>query len=149
MRRWFYAGLILVFAVVGILLSLVRAQEAPKATYIGIDKCRPCHAKEAKDYDERKFDKAWKVLEMRGQTTNPECLKCHTTGYGQPYGFVSAAVTPHLRYKQCEACHGPGSIHASNPGNKEVHEGMRKYVRDNDVCLKCHVCMRAHRGAAF
>ena len=120
-----------------------------RATYVGVEKCKSCHPQEYKDYTERKFDKAWRILEMRGETRNPECLKCHVTGYGEPTGFVNAEATPHLKFKQCEACHGPGSIHASNPGNREAHEGMRSYVRDKDICIKCHVCMKAHRGESF
>ncbi|MCX7927029.1 MAG: cytochrome c family protein, partial [Candidatus Omnitrophica bacterium] len=84
----------------------VSAQEGAK--FIGIDKCKGCHKKEYEDFQARKFAKAWAVLQMRGKTTDPECLKCHATGYGQPGGFVSEEQTPHLKYKQCEACHGPG-----------------------------------------
>lgn len=172
MRRAFYVGVILILAVAGmwflVNLHWSNAQtettatnvlpepkaayaqaQRQRATYVGVDKCKTCHTQEAEDYEARKFTKAWRVLEMRGETRNPECLRCHTTGYGQPTGFVSVEATPHLRYKQCESCHGPGSIHASDPGNVEAHEGMRSYVRDKDICITCHVCMKAHRGASF
>jgi hypothetical protein len=39
-------------------------------------------------------------------TADAECLSCHTTGYGQPGGFVSVAETPKLVGVQCEVCHG-------------------------------------------
>jgi hypothetical protein len=140
-----------VFLVAGLFIfqaSKVSAQTAATATYIGVDKCKNCHAKEYKDYEARKFSKAWNVLVMRGKDKDPECLKCHATGYGQG-GFVSEEATPHLKYKQCEACHGPGSLHAANPGDKATHEGMRSYVREHDVCIACHVCMKTHKEADF
>jgi NAD-dependent dihydropyrimidine dehydrogenase PreA subunit len=154
MKKW---GVILVllsfiFLAMGLLVfqgSKVSAQTAVGGTYVGVDKCKGCHAKEYKDFEARKFSKAWSVLQMRGKTKDPECLKCHATGFGQPGGFVSEEATPNLKYKQCEACHGAGSIHASNPADKAAHEQMKAYVRDHDVCIACHVCMKTHKEADF
>jgi YVTN family beta-propeller protein len=56
--------------------------------------------------------KAFEIAKTRGLAAAPqqapECLKCHSTGYGQDPGrfrtgaYVSDGVT-------CEACHGPGN----------------------------------------
>jgi len=138
-----------VFLVAGFLIfqgSKASAQAA--AQYVGVDKCKTCHAKEYKDFEARKFSKAWNVLVMRGKDKDGECLKCHATGYGQG-GFVSEEATPHLKYKQCEACHGPGSLHSTNPGDVAAHQNMRAYVREKDVCISCHVCMKTHKEADF
>ncbi|MCM8800886.1 MAG: cytochrome c family protein [Candidatus Omnitrophica bacterium] len=114
--------------------------------YVGMDKCKACHPKNYEAYSERKFSKSWQILQMREKTKDPECLKCHTTGFGEPSGFVSEEQTPHLKYKQCEACHGPGSLHANNPGNPEYRKQMAPYkYGEENPCLKCHVCMRTHR----
>ncbi len=126
-----------------------KASAQSQATYVGVDKCKGCHPSEFKDFESRKFSKAWSVLVMRGKDKDGECLKCHATGYGQPGGFVSEEATPNLKFKQCEACHGPGSIHANNPGDQAVKAGMKQYVRDNDVCIKCHVCMKTHKSSDF
>lgn len=128
-----------------------KPQPEPKeeSTYVGVESCKKCHAKEYEDFTKRKFDKAWKILEMRGEIDNPKCLKCHATGYGEPSGFVSEAATPHLKYKQCESCHGPGSVHKKKPMNKVAREEMRNHIRDKDVCIKCHVCMFTHKTGAF
>jgi hypothetical protein len=86
---------------------------------------------------------------MRGKTSDAKCLKCHTTGYGKPGGFVSEAETPNLKGKQCEACHGPGSIHVDNPEDAVARTTMKKYVTDNNVCIQCHVCMKTHKSVDF
>lgn len=156
MKRWIGAMLLVAFILgVGILFVLYNsravAQEGQQqqSTYVGLDRCKTCNQEQFKDYEKRRFKKAWSVLEMQGKIKDPECLKCHTTGFGQPGGFVSEETTPHLKYKQCESCHGPGSIHAGNPANKEMREGMKTYIRDKDVCVRCHICMKTHKEAAF
>ncbi len=65
-----------------------------------------------------------------------DCGTCHTTGYSpkgnqddQP-GFIGTWSEPGI---QCEACHGPGSLHAKNP------EGFQMRVdRDAEACGECH-----------
>src|SRR5439155_10166852 len=98
---------------------------------------------------------------------DPECVRCHTVGFGYVSGFVDGTRTKHLTDVGCENCHGPGSLHAAaeknpkflaaqspwkvNPSEllpkKEVlakgFEGMNLaeqaiYKRVNDVCYKCH-----------
>jgi hypothetical protein len=132
--------------------------QTPQATYIGVDKCKVCHPKNFEAFSGRKFKKAWKVLEMRawkvlemrGKTKDPECVRCHVTGYGEPGGFVDEESTPHLKYKQCESCHGPGSLHASNPINKEYRKIMAPYkYSDENICIRCHTCMWTHGTAKF
>ena len=139
-----------VFLSLGILIFRIsNASAQAQATYIGVDKCKGCHPVEFKDFTSTKFSKSWVILQMRGKTTDSECLKCHSTGYGKPSGFVSEEATPYLKGKQCEACHGPGSIHAGNPGDAAVKAGMKQYVKDNDVCIQCHECMKTHKSLDF
>jgi len=65
-----------------------------------------------------------------------DCGSCHTTGYnpsgnqdGKP-GIVGSWAEPGIK---CEACHGPGSLHASNP------PGFRMEIdRDAELCGRCH-----------
>ncbi|MBT3315631.1 MAG: hypothetical protein HN390_13565 [Anaerolineae bacterium] len=68
------------------------------------------------------------------------CGTCHTTGYSSwppdahqddlP-GMVGTWAEPGI---QCEACHGPGSLHADNP------QGVAMDVdRDSEQCGLCHL----------
>jgi hypothetical protein len=79
-------------------------------------------------------------------TADAECLSCHTTGYGQPGGFVSVAETPKLVGVQCEVCHGPGagylkpelmSLKNKNYKRSEVvAAGM--IIPSEELCASCH-----------
>lgn len=79
-------------------------------------------------------------------TTDANCLPCHTTGYGEPGGFVSVAKTPKLVGIQCEVCHGPGAgylkpnlMSLQNKAYKRsdlVAAGM--IVPSAATCKKCH-----------
>ncbi|MBU0634540.1 MAG: cytochrome c family protein [Candidatus Omnitrophica bacterium] len=120
---------------------------AGQSAYAGADKCKVCHPQQYEDYSDRQFNKAWKVLKMRSEDKNPQCLKCHTTGYGKG-GFVSEAETPHLASKQCEACHGPGAKHMGNPASVEQKQRLQSSVKQN-VCIECHICMKTHRQIKF
>lgn len=66
-----------------------------------------------------------------------DCGTCHTTGYstaentdGMP-GLVGSFSQPGV---QCEACHGPGSLHANNP-----YAFALQVSRDGQECRNCHM----------
>ena len=92
-------------------------EEAPEPapptgqTYTGSKACSACHYKQYTSWKKTKHAKeAWESVPAKYQT-DPDCLKCHATGYGQPSGFKDAKSTPTLVGTTCEACHGPGSEH--------------------------------------
>ncbi len=65
-----------------------------------------------------------------------DCAACHATGYdsrattdGMP-GMVGAFNQPGV---QCEACHGPGSLHVNNPRSFAL-----KVSREAQECRDCH-----------
>lgn len=66
-----------------------------------------------------------------------DCGSCHTTGYtplghqDELPGIVGSWVAPGI---QCEACHGPGSLHTNIPMAYEM-----KVDRDAEACGQCHV----------
>ena len=50
---------------------------------------------------------------------DPECVVCHTVGYGFQTGYKGEAAEK-LKGVGCENCHGPGNPHASNPDNSGI-----------------------------
>jgi hypothetical protein len=96
--------------------------------YVGSEACVKCHAAEVKKWGETKHSHAFEALEKYAKRPSlrqydPDCVSCHTTGFGFKTGFESKEKTPLLLHNQCENCHGPGSGHAANPsGNKKADE---------------------------
>ncbi|MFO8241484.1 MAG: cytochrome c family protein, partial [Dissulfuribacterales bacterium] len=93
--------------------------EKEKAFYVGMDKCSECHSEHVESYRSWKYSKNFRVLQMRKKAHDPDCLPCHTTGFGEIGGFVSVEKTPHMVNKQCESCHGPASLHLKAPTRLE------------------------------
>jgi hypothetical protein len=100
--------------------------------YLGIEICRRCHGELMPRFVASRHFRAIETLRQRGEAANPECLACHTTGYGRPGGYDPATEkegAPYLLGVQCEACHGPGTAHARDGS-------YAKAARES--CRTCH-----------
>ncbi len=116
------------------------AKQGLTATYVGSNACRNCH-KEAFNVWNNPKEKVWHhvatdTLEKEkfpsGRQHDPECMRCHTTGFAHPGGYnhpvpdlaawqqgkkqdVAApqllAHNMKMRGVGCESCHGPASEH--------------------------------------
>lgn len=154
-----------------IFLFPVVVVNAGPPSYVGATKCKACHSNpkiggtQYKDWQTFKMAKALETLKpgvaadaktksgldpQKDYTTDAKCLKCHTTGYGQPGGFESMEKTPDLAGVGCDACHGPGSEYRSAKimsvkAYKENREAARKaaiaaglVIPDEKTCTTCH-----------
>jgi peroxiredoxin len=101
----------------------------PRAEYAGEELCSVCHAKPHETWLVTKHAFAFDTLVEHGADRDPECLKCHTVGFGEPGGFDPAVRQDFLRGVQCENCHGRGGPHQSPEFAKTGLE---------PVCLSCH-----------
>ena len=153
MKKWLMPLAVISSMLLVLWVLLIRSSNIfaeGQATYVGVDKCKECHPNEFKQFDDNfAYTKTWKIIKMRGKISDPKCLKCHSTGFGKPGGFVSEEATPNLEGKQCEVCHGPGSMHVGNPADQVIRAGMKNYVSENNVCIQCHQCMKTHKGNDF
>ncbi len=71
-----------------------------------------------------------------GEEIPYDCGTCHTTGYstdGQQDGLAGMIGTFASGGIQCEACHGPGSLHVNNPQSFKL-----QIDRDSESCKACH-----------
>jgi hypothetical protein len=108
---------------------------APKEFAVaGTDACRKCHKEASRRWDESRHARAWKSLaEKDGPAFDPECQRCHTTGYGLPGGFVSARRSPQRVGVGCESCHGPCGEHVADPRAPTSH-----VANAANSCRGCH-----------
>lgn len=81
-------------------------------------------------------DEGW-VAYHAGEEKPYDCGSCHTTGFGpegHQDGLEGIEGTWAFPGVQCEECHGPGSLHATDP------QGIRMVVdRTSQLCGQCHI----------
>ena len=99
-------------------------------TYTGAKRCSSCHFKEFTNWKKTKHaTDAWSKVTAKYQR-DPECLKCHVTGYGVKSGYAAGTdpqILANLVGVTCEACHGPGSKHEEDlPEVRHQEEALRR-----------------------
>ncbi len=119
--------------------SRASGQSEGTAEYVGDNakNCKVCHAEQAKVWSTLKMAKAFSSLNDQ-QQKDPKCIKCHVTGFGEKTGFKSLSETPKLADVQCEACHGPASLHMKVPINDKQKRRATIKKPTKEDCLKCH-----------
>ena len=130
--------------------------------YVGSRWCGECHQTEHSSYSRSKHNRAMQPLNLKKEQNNPECLPCHTTGYGEPGGFKNGIDSSYLGNVGCENCHGAAKEHLCLENSlKEAQraqgrnmatpeqtaliqssaEGYDHKIRKEvaqEICLKCH-----------
>ncbi len=118
--------------------NLVEASERNKlpetgGTFVGAEACSACHEAEYAVFEKTKHFHAYESLAPRKGTRDPECLRCHSTGFGFESGFAGEEKTPDLARVSCESCHGVGTNHIRNPA-----ETFGKIKDPPKLCVECH-----------
>jgi hypothetical protein len=150
------------FSLVFVAATLSAGVAAAAPSYVGVKACRKCHMPQAKSWAETKMAKAIEALKpgvladakkkagldpAADYSKDAKCLKCHTTGYGEPGGYNAAAPDVELAGVGCEMCHGAGSEYLTDERmsnkNKEFKAADLKPfgffgLPDEATCLKCH-----------
>ena len=81
-------------------------------------------------------DAGWVPYHSGEEKLPYDCGTCHTTGYklgGNQDGLPGLVGTWAQEGIRCEACHGPGSLHISDPNGIDM-----QIVRDSELCGECH-----------
>jgi hypothetical protein len=103
--------------------------------YVGSGVCITCHLRIHDSWAATLHGGALNTLEAIGQDADPNCLACHTTGYGQPGGFQSRHLTNSLAGVGCETCHGPAQDHVQNVADRTL---LPPKNISGTVCGQCH-----------
>jgi hypothetical protein len=99
----------------------------------GTAACGKCHENDCLLWRESKHATAWKSLEQKGAHVDPECQRCHATGYGLPGGFASLRASAATINVGCESCHGPSQGHVADPRRRTA-----RFAHAKDSCTACH-----------
>ena len=99
--------------------------------------CGKCHRQQHAKWQQGPHARAYKTLVRVKRTGDPNCLTCHTTGFGTEEGFYTIEKTPQLAGVNCQDCHRIG--HAEHI--KRPAAGKRPV--DEDVCTSCHTPVTA------
>ncbi len=107
-----------------------RAAQTDEVTCLGVEaSCVRCHTEQYDHWKTTAHAQAFDTLQRGFQSTNPECLRCHTTCQTELAQNGSVDVPDDLRNVQCESCHGIGTEHA--------RDGSYGVIRV-ETCLGCH-----------
>lgn len=143
-------------------LAATGSVSAQEHAYVGTKSCKKCHIAQWRSWSETKMANAFETLKpgvvaerkselgldpQMDYSTDPECVRCHVTGYGAEGGFTSIEETPDLAGVGCEMCHGPGGTYTQDGymtlKNKEykradlVAVGLVHPVGEAQ-CVQCH-----------
>lgn len=113
------------------------------ASFVGQAACVSCHTAVKPWADKDLHSHAWATLEKVSKTKDLDCVPCHVTGWQQPGGsaFGNLDVFSNV---QCEACHGPGSLHIGAPG-KGADSKLQAVTAAQ--CATCHTPEHSSRFA--
>lgn len=127
-------------------------------SFEGAEVCGMCHktdkaGKQLSIWKDSKHAQAFKALQTKEAdeiamkkfnkkaVDAPECLKCHTTGYGVDKKMFGAKFKVEDGV-QCEACHGAGSAYKSMKVMKDkdaaVKAGLMVHKDVKKFCETCH-----------
>jgi hypothetical protein len=121
-------------------------ERSGELVYVGSLVCKDCHPEEYANFmTYAKKSTSFQSIEKQMKHLKPDeikqCYPCHTTGYGEPGGFVSLEETPLLKNAGCEVCHGPGSEHVRTGNPSTIIGKLSK--------KDCEVCHISERVKAF
>ncbi|MBK7769087.1 MAG: hypothetical protein IPI48_00755 [bacterium] len=106
-----------------------RIHGSEKEQFLGDRACFTCHEAAWQAYASSAHRRAYTNLRGDGQSSEPDCLVCHTTGYQYKNGYSDERPYNSLVNVQCEACHGYGTTHA--------RDGKWRLEARNS-CVTCH-----------
>jgi hypothetical protein len=108
-----------------------------RATYAGTQSCASCHPKAMQAWAQSGHAHAFATLVALKADADPNCIGCHTVGFGTPSGYRREFGATKLVDVGCESCHGPGSQHvAERLAGGEVTAHFRPIGAGD--CQKCH-----------
>lgn len=114
----------------------LEPDHSPDAALTGWQTCAACHIGQTNFWKTTDHFNAYQTLVAADQNFNLSCLPCHVTGdlySARPTQTPLLSLTPDLQQVGCEACHGPGRLHANEPDRFHVNRRPPE-----NICIQCH-----------
>lgn len=102
--------------------------------YVPSATCGACHKKQYASWSVSAHARAYKTLQRAGRTADPNCVMCHTSGFGTKNGFYTLDKTPKLAGVNCQDCH---RFDITDDHKNESFKHTRPRAND-EVCTTCH-----------
>ena len=93
--------------------------------------CGRCHRPQYDAWRKSHHARAYGTLVKARRTGDPNCLACHTSGFGTKHGFLTIEKTPELANVNCQDCHRFTEA-------EHRQKGFRFAPVGKDVCTTCH-----------
>lgn len=119
---------------------ILEERHGGEQEYLGNEACRECHPGVYAFWRRTVHARSFQDLSRAGERKDPTCLRCHTTGYGELSGFLDPDRTPGLAAVGCEACHGPGALHAGSLYPELVPTTLGRDCPPCEIQRLCHTC---------
>jgi len=103
------------------------------ASYDPPEACGKCHPDAYRKWSRSHHARAYESIRKAGRQDDPECVVCHTMGFGRKGGFVSMSQTPAFGRVTCQACHIVTADHDDKKINPEP-----KININSRLCMSCH-----------
>ena len=107
------------------------------ADFAGSEACLACHVSAAGVWRASLHARAFATLVEREADADPNCIGCHTVGFGMPNGYRREFGAQKLVNVGCESCHGPGAQHVAQRQRGETGGAKFRPLGAGD-CQKCH-----------
>ena len=118
-----------------------------KGEHAGVSTCYECHPNVVKLWKKTAHARAYAKLPAEDRSKE-ECLVCHVTGWLRKKAVTSAQDVPKgFDSVGCEACHGPGALHARTMAKDEPHPNS--FIQRKVSTALCATCHRGFHNETF
>lgn len=107
------------------------------ASFVGSESCASCHSSAYAAWKDSGHAHAFDSLKNRDSDADPNCIGCHTVGFGTESGYRREFGETKLIHVGCESCHGPGSEHVSQHLSGDPVTFQFRPLGPAD-CRRCH-----------
>lgn len=99
--------------------------------YLPSSDCGGCHEPQFAAWKSHPHGHAYATLVKAGRAGDPDCLMCHTSGFGTKHGFYTIRKTPKLANVNCQDCH--------RFSMKDHATGSVQFAKPSEeICTTCH-----------